>query len=380
MKILILTQPLRTNYGGLLQAFALQTVLKRMGHEVETDKYDFKQMNYFSFVISFFYRTIRGKILKQKRYLPVYIKFLTKKKYEIISQNTERFINNHVQTVNFFKGKRKPSISDIEKYDMFVVGSDQVWRKEYNQYLDNFFFSFLEDRVDKKTLFYAASFGIDNIDSTKDIIYKKCFMYLKNTKAISVREESAVKILKDQANIDAKHVLDPTLLLNKVDYLELIEDEDILVKDNVLMCYILDKTEEKTKIINKVNSHLKLNILEVMPDKLFHSESRDIKKMIFPSVSKWIAGFRDAKFVVTDSFHGTAFSIIFNKPFIVIANKERGLSRFTSFLKIFGLENRIIFKLSDLDEKLLYEIDYSNINSIKQDWKNKSISFLETNI
>lgn len=381
MKILILTQPLRTNYGGLLQAYALQTVLKRMEHEVLIDKYNYRGVEY-KFAINYtIYRIIRGGVFRNKKYLPVIPRLLTKTNYSIISQNTERFINNHIETVDFFKGKSKPSKNDIEKYDMFVVGSDQVWRKEYNQYLENYFFSFLEGKDDKKKLVYAASFGVDNIDSKRDKIYRKCFKLLENVNAISVREESAIKILKEQANKDAIHVLDPTLLLDKEDYLELIEEEDkIELKEEILMAYFLDKSEEKEKIIQEISLKLNLNIFEIMPKLNFSNRNNSIDKLIIPSLSSWIAGFRDAKFVVTDSFHGTVFSILFNKPFIVIANKNRGLSRFFSLLKVFGLEDRMIFKDDDLEDKLFKEIDFNKINSIKQDWKNKSNNFIKENI
>jgi hypothetical protein len=380
MKILILTQPLRTNYGGLLQAYALQTVLKTMGHDVVTDKNDYRGVKYKFVVTYIIYRIIRGGILRNKKYLPIIPRLLTKNNYKIISQNTERFISKHIETVDFFKGKNKPSKSDIEKYDLFVVGSDQVWRKEYNQYLDNYFFSFLNGRKDKKTLVYAASFGVDNIDSTKDKLYKKCFNFLINNKAISVREESAVGILKVQANICAIHVLDPTLLLEKEDYLKLIEDDDLEAKDNILMTYILDKSEAKDKIIQDVSKKLNLNSYKLMPELNFTDNSVNIEKLIIPSVSSWISGFKDAKFVVTDSFHGAVFSIIFNKQFIIIGNKKRGLSRFTSLLKIFKLENRMISDIDDIDNILYEEIDFTKINSIKTEWKNKSISFLKTNI
>lgn len=381
MKILILTQPLRTNYGGLLQAYALQTVLKRMGHDVVTDKKDFREPTLWFVTKYLVYRFIRGGLLRNEKYLPVIPCILTKKKYNIISKNTERFISNHIQTVDFFKGKRYPEKNEIDQYDMFVVGSDQVWRKEYNQYVENYFFDFLKGRKDKKRMVYAASFGVESISSNKDKKYKKCFMLLKDVEAISVREDSAVKILKEQANIDAIHVLDPTLLLEEEDYLALIEEEDQIENGNILMSYILDKNEQKSQLVNQVSTELGLNILEVMPEVPFSANlNGDLSKSIYPSVSKWLSGFRDAKYVVTDSFHGAAFAIIFNKPFIVIANENRGLSRFTSLLRIFGIENRMIFRLSDLDEKLLFEIDYSKINSIKKEWKNKSISFLECNI
>ena len=146
------------------------------------------------------------------------------------------------------------------------------------------------------------------------------------------------------------------------------------------MCYVLDKTPEKTHIINQIKNQIGLDLLEIMPEETFNKNTKDITKCIYPSVSKWLAGFRDASFVITDSFHGTVFSIIFNKPFVCIANKERGLSRFTSLLKIFGLENRLIFSPEELSQNLLDTIDYNKVNSIKREWQAMSIKFLQDNI
>ena len=123
-----------------------------------------------------------------------------------------------------------------------------------------------------------------------------------------------------------------------------------------------------------------LTLLEVMPEEIFNKHTKDISKCIFPSVSKWLAGFRDASFVVTDSFHGTVFSIIFNKPFISIANKKRGVSRFTSLLKIFGLENRLISSREEISDHLLDGIDFDRINDIKEEWQKKSLGFLKDNL
>ena len=93
-----------------------------------------------------------------------------------------------------------------------------------------------------------------------------------------------------------------------------------------------------------------------------------------------LLGFRDAKFVVTDSFHGTVFSIIFQKPFIVIGNQMRGLSRMSSLLTIFGLKKRLISTESELKESLFENIDYEKVNNIKIQWKNKSLGFLKNNL
>jgi exopolysaccharide biosynthesis predicted pyruvyltransferase EpsI len=97
-------------------------------------------------------------------------------------------------------------------------------------------------------------------------------------------------------------------------------------------------------------------------------------------VEEWIRGFMDAEFVVTDSFHGTVFSIIFNKPFISIANESRGTTRFTSLLKMFNLENRLIFSPEELNLDKVKEIDWGNVNEILEQDKERAIFFLKRNL
>ena len=300
---------------------------------------------------------------------------MTPQKYKVISQNTQKFIDKHI------KSESIDTITEelIDRFDIFIVGSDQVFRKQYSP-VTAYFLEDLKNANDKIKLAYAASFGTDDLSEWTQDEIEICKTLAPKFKAISVREDSGVEIFKSYFDTKAAHVLDPTLLLEKEDYLKTIDEEDSAIKDNVLMCYVLDKTPEKTHIINQIKNQTGLNLLEIMPEETFNKNTKDITKCIYPSVSKWLAGFRDASFVITDSFHGTVFSIIFNKPFVCIANKERGLSRFTSLLKIFGLENRLIFSQKDLSEKLLENIDYNKVNSVKREWQAMSIKFLQDNI
>ena len=181
--------------------------------------------------------------------------------------------------------------------------------------------------------------------------------------------------------MDAVHVLDPTMLLSKDDYLKLIESEDRPCSADMLLTYVLDRAPEKNEIINKIGNALHLTPYENGPVKYFSNiVENNVPECVFPSVSGWLAGFRDAQFVVTDSFHGTVFSIIFNKPFVAILNSERGASRFISLLCILGLENRLISTVGEVSEEHLRPIDYTEVNKILNEWKLKSINYLTTNL
>ena len=136
-------------------------------------------------------------------------------------------------------------------------------------------------------------------------------------------------------------------------------------------------------IIESVQRLLGLELFEVLPRKRFGlDEVENIHDFAFPNPLQWIQGFRDAKFVLTDSFHGTVFALIFNKPFLVIPNLSRGVARFESLLKMFGLEDRIITNIVDCDiEKILKrEIDWNSVNRILDKERTKGIDFLTTNL
>ena len=384
MKICIITQPLYTNYGGLLQAFALQKVLKDMGNEVVTDRYAAKPpMSFLMRVVHFAYHLLKRYIIRDKQYNPYQFLFTCfdeySKKKKALGLNTGRFINQHIATIDFFHGKSKPSMEMLSQFDAIVVGSDQVWRALYS-YTPSYFLDFTKG-IDIKRISYATSFGKDDVNEYSSSILKKCKDAAPLFDAISVREDLGVTLCKEYFGVEAIHVLDPTILLEQEDYLEIIEEEDKEERSNVLMCYVLDKSEEKRAIINQFATRLNLSPLEVMPKKNFDaSVTGDLTDYIFPSVSKWIAGFRDAEFVVTDSFHGTVFSIIFNKPFIAIANAERGASRFTSLLKIFGLEHRLVSSINEITDAHFSPIDFEQVNKTKRIWQMKAVEFLNNGL
>ena len=136
-----------------------------------------------------------------------------------------------------------------------------------------------------------------------------------------------------------------------------------------MMVYVLDRSPEKQRMINQVAVVRGLKPFTVMPEGA---------RGVFPPVTQWLRGFMDAEYVVTDSFHGVAFSIIFNKPFIAIGNEGRGLARFTSVLKKFGLEERLVLTENELTKaKIDAEIDFVKVNKIKKIEQEFAFKFLE---
>ena len=244
-----------------------------------------------------------------------------------------------------------------------MSGAIRYGRPLYSPCLTNYFLDFLDHEEIIKKIAYAASFGVENWEySPQQTI--QCAALSKKFDAISVREDTAIKLCKEHLGVKAVHVLDPTLLIPKEDYIKLVAKDNIPKSKGNLMTYVLDKTNDKNEIIQKIAKKLDLIPFSVMPEKTFSEVgSNGLKDCIFPPVTQWIRGFMDAEFVVTDSFHGTIFAIIFNKPFIVIGNSERGMTRFKSLLKIFGLKDRLIISSVDLTlEKINSTIDFNRVN------------------
>ena len=380
MKMLILTQPLHTNYGGLLQAYALQQILKGMGHDVVTDRLGVvRELPLWNRALRFLYHATQFYILKNYRYYPYRYLFVSfdkeSKAKRSIAVNTERFVNTHIDTIDLLTRNNEHVIDAVRQFDAIVVGSDQVWRATMSD-IPTYFLSFTK-AMKMKRIAYAASFGTDDLNEYSKMDMKIASESIKLFDAVSVREKSGVRLCRDYFKMDAVHVLDPTMLLSKDDYLKLIESEDSPCSADMLLTYVLDRAPEKNEIINKIGNALHLTPYENGPVKYFSNiVENNVPECVFPSVSGWLAGFRAAQFVVTDSFHGTVFSIIFNKPFVAILNSERGASRFISLLSILGLENRLISTGDEVSEEHLRPIDYTEVNKILNEWKLKSINYI----
>ena len=212
----------------------------------------------------------------------------------------------------------------------------------------------LAKRLGKSRSHITNMLGLLTLPSTiqEDISSKKitnCINLLKRFNAVSVREKSAVNICEEQLGVSARHVLDPTMLLNVEDYATLFNKTVVNVNENHLLVYILDNNDDIKKSVENLSIRFNLNSHAVNAIEVQNQKSYKYK---FPSVENWLRGFYDAKYVITDSFHGTVFSIIFNKPFICLGNENRGSSRFNSLLGMFGLENRLVSDLAKAEEFL----------------------------
>ena len=378
MKIGIITQPLHSNYGGLWQNYALQQVLSKMGHEVYTinkNSYDiYNDVSWFG-----------ALKLNVKRFIKKFLGlgyFPTYEERRVIRQHCTEFVKKHISATEMYITQNDLlKIVSEYKFDAYIVGSDQIWRPCFANNIYNDFLDFCQEQKGVKRLAYAASFGVGEWEFSKEQT-KECGKLIKLFDAVSVREDVGVKLCREHLGVQPELVLDPTLLLEKKDYVRLIETAGETPSNGNLFCYILDNNSRIESLIPDIERKSSLVSFQVnsAKDNLALKRGDNIANYIIPSPIKWVRAFMDAKMVFTDSFHGCVFSIIFNKPFWVIGNKERGNARFDSLLKMFDLEDRMI-TLDELHStELSTEIDWEKVNAIKKEWQQKSLHFIKSNL
>lgn len=353
MKVGILTSPLASNIGGILQNYALQQVLLKMGHNPTTIDVGTKYTKS-RWVLGRLRGLIKGKM--EIVPFPWYNRIGT---YQLM-----RFVRKHIVRTEFMTSI-SPDIVSSYNFNAIIVGSDQVWRKEYNRNLYNMYLDFVLKK-DTKKIAYAASIGVEEWDYN-DEETRKCQSLIKDFVAVSVRENSDVALCKKNLGVDAKHVLDPTLLLEKDDYLKLC-DSIASRNKRIVFAYFLDICEEKLSLAKAIAKDKKGELI-------IRSAENNLKEN--ETIEEWLSLFRDAEFIVTDSYHGTLFSIIFNKCFVTLPNKKRGMSRFRSVLKLLGLEERL---LSDASEFPKDSIRWNIVNQRLDVEKIESIAFLRKSL
>ena len=269
--------------------------------------------------------------------------------------------------------------------DTFLLGSDQL----FNNNLYNWFDKFMQlDWVsnNKTKIAYAASFGADYIWGSNDDRAELAY-FMQKFDYVAMREQSGVELAKKYYNVDAALVLDPVFLIEKEQFFKLMAGADVKTSSNgYLFAYTLNPTKEKAEALLFSAAHMGLDIRAAGDAALEKRETKDIwgiETTYGLSVEEWLVNIAGSDFVITDSFHGTCFSIIFEKPFIAISNSERGASRFSSLLGLLGLEERLIQNETELLEKreLFTEpINYADVKERLLKLKTHSLNWLKTAI
>lgn len=368
MKIGILTLPYNNNYGGYLQSYALMRILKEMGHSPEIISRRHNKRKFIWRIVQFIKRLLKKCIGKK---IPCIIPS-QEIELRVRGEKMFKFVDKYIspRTISFYTSKDYYKYIN-GRYDAIIVGSDQVWRPNYGPHIQDYFLSsFSSDKT--MCIAYAASFGSDNPIYTKTEI-KECGDAIKKFKAISLREDSGINVIRSfgwETPCEIEVVLDPTLLLNKESYVELLPSGDSPAKGKVF-CYVLDNSETVRQVI--------IDICKDCGVASYHIINTSMWKRydyIMPSVEDWLKGILEAKYVITDSFHGAVFSILFNKDFFVCGNEMRGKARFLTLLSKFGLEDRFV-DMSMPSILQMKPIDWNYVNNIIHDMRIESLAFIE---
>lgn len=361
------------NYGAVLQAAALADVISRLGYSVEHIDFIPKKIEQ--------KKTLRQLLISILAVLGIksWLKYmLGKKEYikptvigcEVFEQFRDVWVTRSQQTYTASQHLKTVGTT----YSAVVVGSDQVWRPNMfvnkHQDVDAYFLSFLPDSVTRVS--YAASFGVDKWEETKDVILTDHVRKaMTKFNAVSVREQTGIAICRDHFGVTAQHVLDPTLL-NGVEFFErVILQADVSKENENVVYYKLDVDAQFMSTIETIGKIMNSTIEDI------YYQKGDFGYRYIP-VANWLAKIRDSKFVVTDSFHCVCLAILFNKEFICFANKGRGLARLQSLLSCLGIHGRLFDDEMPLASSIanINPIDYSQVNSRLEAMRIHSMSFL----
>lgn len=348
-KISLVTYHCSPNVGAVMQTYALCRFLKEQGFQVEiVDIRNFEpNLKTISVGSPLAVRLVKSVVYPQR------MKKLFKQFYPPLTQHY----------LSMEELKQNPPISDY-----YIVGSDQVWnpsicRSKALAYFLDF------GPADAKRLSYASSFGLDHWEEGDYATTEKVQKCFDGFKAISVREMEGAKILEETFNKKATTVLDPTLLHN-----EYPEITGKVKQRKEIVCYKLNKTEDFWRYTPAVGAKIGLPVLL-----LNHNYPKKGFKYHFnPSVSQWVRRMAGASFILTDSFHGVAFSIIYRKPFAAILNHNGKDSRLISLLKLLHLENRMFNNVEEMtkDDRWLSPIDYQEVDKYLSAMKEQSVNYL----
>ena len=347
MKVGVITRHAITNYGSLLQAYATQTAVEEMGFECEIIDYIRSDESY---------RTHEKTLLRRKpewNNNPVKkLLYLALRQPESIlsGRKFEKERGKYLKLSKLYETRESLS-RDCPMADVFMTGSDQVWGPtEDGSYDDNYCLSFAGGA---KKIAYAASFG--HTDMTKELsdYYKK---YLGTYSHIAVREASAVNII-EELGYSAQQVLDPTLLFDKSFWGP--KTADIKKKDYILV-YQLHNDSKLGEYAKEVAKKKNLPLIRIST--AYHQMNRPGKFIWCPDISEFLGYVKNASLMITDSFHGTAFAINFNTPFVeVLPNNNTG-TRNVSILSLTGLSDRILTDSNkNIDE---IPVDFTHANEV----------------
>lgn len=356
----ILTYHTGYNYGASLQNYALQQVIKKMGYDVETINFETEEFVANREMFSRHPRRVK-EIIKVISRLPYYSSL--KRRQSLFDDYT----NNCLKISPLYRTEQQV-IEHSTDYDCIVCGSDQIWNvSEAAAEAANYIY-FLNFPKKQRRISYAASFGPWVKEAPQ---HENEFLpWLKQFDSISVRETSGVSYVKS-LGLDCELCLDPTILLDKEDY-DSIRSQRLIDEKYILM-FGWNTNDDLIKAAKKVSEELSLPVYNIVPPPrgLFSG----IKRKLDVGPCEFLSMIKHAEFIVTNSFHGTAFSVTYEKPFVSIVSNDKPDLRMESLLKQLGLEANLI-GADDLDVDRLLKIDFGNVSDKKRSLRKSSIDYL----
>lgn len=372
MSVLIQTYPpsFNPNYGGILQAWALQHALMGIGH--------------ISYVEHSIGAPTKGPLSSVKKCIKNALTLAGSTRYisspDVYGLDMSRgllsFAQSSIQQVSFKEYTGGVNSTRRDSIDSFVVGSDQVWRPDYVN-VPSFLFDYLASDDPRPRIAYAASFGRATTDGfTRDLV-QRTLPLAKRLDFVSVREESGIAIARELWGINAVRMIDPTMLILP-EYYEDYFDIPSTTKQEYIASYILDPTPMSTSITTQASQKLSrpvysLNTPSPTTVADYKKDPDSFRKL---SVHEWLRGLSLSTAVVTDSFHGVVFSLLFNKPFLVVVNTTRGATRFDTVLKLFGLQDRAVITEDAVSSQISQPIDWDRVNDTIIRERSEGLSFL----
>lgn len=372
MKIGLVTILDYNNYGNRLQNYAVQQIILSFNSGIETIKVisNIEKKSKICLIINLSNQIADIGILKfigkiiSRMINKIYI-ISNKKALEIRLDNFIKFTKENILETNFEISNRDLPVDLNNKYDYFITGSDQVWNPTFKRFSNLDFLTFAPK---EKRIAYAASFGIDSIPLEYEARFKE---WIEGMNHLSVREEAGARIIKELTGREAAVLIDPTMMLDKNDWLR-ISKESIYKPSKKFICtYFLGGTYElHKKEITKISVDNEMELVNL-------GSIYDLKRYS-DGPSEFLDYIASCDLFLTDSFHGTIFSILFNKPFIVfdrIGNGPSMSSRIETLLCKFNLNHRKWEKVIKTGD--YFNVDFSHVQSILEEEKNKAYEYLK---
>ena len=362
-KVGILTFSYSSNGGSVMQAFALQKTISSI------DGYEAGIIHYSK---THYGKPIMGETVFTKPISTWTPKNIIKWTISLVAHpfkmsKFERFFNRYYNNFSSRPLSREDLVALNDVYDKFVVGSDQVWNFGSPQVDESHFFDFVKDS--SKKISYAASFGQKSVPEEKR---EEVGRLMSDFSAISVREANGISIVSELASREATLVLDPSLLLKKQEYHKLSTAPK---KKGYVYLYLRQESERLEKFAKKLAEAHGLTVVKVMNSWICNKKGNRLYPI---GPSEWLGYIENADFVVTNSFHGICFSIIFEREFYVDFLEKTATatnSRLEGMLGQFNLSKRCIDDVEDV--KNLTKSDYSNVNEYRQKRIDESIDYLK---